>query len=147
MQPLLLPQYRHMFDAAVMQVSAASGRSDADSEPLEERELMALGEVMDHSDGHVRVAQLRGCEAPCRGLCGAEVVQFVRKCAWTMTVATYGPCDARYLSMTQCFCMHCMPSAAIVNTRHPMHQRYAVPELYFIRHESAVKSLRSHPAR
>jgi hypothetical protein len=40
--------------ADAVQVSAASGQSDADSEPLEERELMALGEVMDHSDGHVR---------------------------------------------------------------------------------------------
>ena len=38
----------------MQQVSANSGRSDADSEALEERELLALGEVMDHSDGHVR---------------------------------------------------------------------------------------------
>ena len=37
-------------------MSANSGRSDADSEALEERELMALEEIMDHSDGHVRPA-------------------------------------------------------------------------------------------
>ena len=42
------------FRVASPQVSANSGRSDADSEALEERELLALEEVMDHSDVHVR---------------------------------------------------------------------------------------------
>ncbi len=58
--------------APVQQVSANSGRSDADSEALEERELLALEEVMDHSDVHVRslVAAFRQAKAAC----GAAVV-------------------------------------------------------------------------